>query len=112
MGRSKMSINQKRQLVYQLSKGSDRAFKKALQEWTCDEIREILCAESEKVRKYTGLTKDEIINKLFKTVSKKNTGDREVEEINSSPKRQRKDLDPLHDVTLSAKTKGSKHVLQ
>ncbi|EOA32327.1 hypothetical protein CARUB_v10015589mg [Capsella rubella] len=106
-GINKMSADQRKQLVYELSKDSSVALKNVLQDWPCDEIREILCAESENGLKYTGLTKDEIINKLFKTLSKKNTGDPEVEERDSSPKRQSKDSDPLQDVTPSAKTKGN-----
>ncbi|KAG7584335.1 Oberon PHD finger domain [Arabidopsis suecica] len=107
MGSSKMSFDQKRQLIYRLSKQSDTALKEVLKDWTCVEIRELLRAESEKNIKYTGLTKEEIIIRLFNIVSKKNTGGYEVEEErNPSPKRQRKDLDPLHYVTPLAKAKG------
>lgn len=113
MGSSKMSFDQKRQLVWKLSKESERAFKEVLKDWSCNEIRELLRAESGKYIKYTGLTKEEIIIRLFNIVSKKNTGGYEVEEErNPSPKRQRKDLDPLHYVTPLAKAKGNKHVLQ
>ncbi|XP_010490465.2 PREDICTED: VIN3-like protein 3 [Camelina sativa] len=107
MGTNNMSnFGQRRQRVYELSKISEITFKEALHEWSCDKIREMLRAESVKVRKYTGLTKDQIINRLYKTVSKKNTREREVEERNPSPKRQRKDPEPSHDVTPSAQAKG------
>jgi len=102
MGSSKMSFDQRRQLVLKLSKESEREFKEVLKDWSCNEIRELLRAESKKDIKYTGLTKDEIITRLFNIVSKKNTRDHEVEEIIPSPKRQKRDL-----VTPLAKAKGN-----
>ena len=102
MGSSKMSFDQRRQLVLKLSKESEREFKEVLKDWSCNEIRELLRAESKKDIKYTGLTKDESITRLFNIVSKKNTRDHEVEEIIPSPKRQKRDL-----VTPLAKAKGN-----
>ncbi|KAF8118257.1 hypothetical protein N665_0005s0025 [Sinapis alba] len=66
----KMSVDEKRKLVHELSKDSDLAFE-ALQVWTHEEIRQVLCAELGKERKYKNLTKAQIINSLLKTVSEK-----------------------------------------
>ncbi|XP_019092383.1 PREDICTED: VIN3-like protein 3 [Camelina sativa] len=102
-----MSFGERKQLVYELSKNSEITFKDFLHDWPSEKLREMLRAESEKERKYTGLRKGQIIKKLYKTAStKKNTGEREVEERNPSPKRQKKDHDPLNDVTPSAQTEG------
>ncbi|CAH8359131.1 unnamed protein product [Eruca vesicaria subsp. sativa] len=125
---SKMSVDEKRKLVHELSKDKDLAFE-ALQVWTHDEIRQVLCAELGKERKYKNLTKAQIINSLLKTVSEKklptpikeNSRDQEDRKRDSSTttttkrnsKRQRKNATPTRYVpqtSLSAesvKAKGS-----
>lgn len=100
---SKMTMEEKRQLVYELSKRSHGA-SETLQSWTRQEILQILCAELGKERKYTGLTKLKIIENLLKIVADKNLGEHETKkevEQQSSPassqqtsKRQRKSDNP------------------
>ncbi|XP_022753395.1 VIN3-like protein 2 isoform X2 [Durio zibethinus] len=96
---SKLSMDEKRKLVYELSKRTNRA-SEMLQSWSRQEILQILCAEMGKERKYTGLTKLKIIENLLKIVAEKNLGYHEgvtYPESQSSPttgqstsKRQRK----------------------
>ncbi|XP_019256098.1 PREDICTED: VIN3-like protein 2 [Nicotiana attenuata] len=69
---SKLSMEEKRELVYELSKRSHGA-PEMLQSWSRQEILQILCAEMGKERKYTGLTKLKIIENLLKIVSEKNS---------------------------------------
>ncbi|KAL0885457.1 hypothetical protein Bca101_009439 [Brassica carinata] len=123
----KMSVDEKRKLVHELSKDSELAFE-ALQVWTHEEIRQVLCAELGKERKYKNLTKAQIINSLLKTVSEKkvptpppikvNSRDQEDRKRDSSStttattkrnsKRQRKNATPTRYVrTESVKAKGS-----
>lgn len=100
---SKMSVEEKRQLVYRLSKCTNSAID-LLQTWSRQDILQILCAEMGKERKYTGLTKLKIIENLLKIVSDKKTGDfRVVAEgdqysehanVEKTFKRQRKAGDP------------------
>ncbi|KAF8047195.1 hypothetical protein N665_3154s0004 [Sinapis alba] len=71
---SEMSVEEKRQLVYEMSKQSHLA-PEVLQAWSRQEILQILCAEMGKERKYTGLTKVKIIETLMKIVSEKNSGE-------------------------------------
>ncbi|PPD88026.1 hypothetical protein GOBAR_DD15018 [Gossypium barbadense] len=73
---SKLSMDEKRELVYELSKRTSRA-SEMLQSWSRQEILQILCAEMGKERKYTGLTKLKIIENLLKIVAEKNSGDHE-----------------------------------
>ncbi|KAG7966159.1 hypothetical protein I3843_08G035700 [Carya illinoinensis] len=70
---SKLSIEEKRELVYEISKWSHGA-PAILQSWSRQEILQILCAEMGKERKYTGLTKLKIIENLLKIVSEKKFG--------------------------------------
>ncbi|KAL9288634.1 VIN3-like protein 2 [Arabidopsis thaliana] len=93
---SEMSVDEKRQLVYELSKQSHLAAE-VLQAWSRQEILQILCAEMGKERKYTGLTKVKIIETLLKIVSEKNSGECEGKKrdsdclpIQRNTKRQRK----------------------
>uniref|UniRef100_A0A7N0VHB5 Fibronectin type-III domain-containing protein n=1 Tax=Kalanchoe fedtschenkoi TaxID=63787 RepID=A0A7N0VHB5_KALFE len=71
---SKMSMEEKRELVYELSKWSHGATD-LLQTWSRQDILQILCAEMGKERKYTGLTKLKIIENLMKIVSEKKKGE-------------------------------------
>ncbi|XP_010526345.1 PREDICTED: VIN3-like protein 2 isoform X3 [Tarenaya hassleriana] len=102
---SKMGIDEKRQLVYELSKQSHLA-SELLQTWSRQEILQILCAEMGKERKYTGLTKVKIIETLLKIVSEKKSGEDERKR-DSSPsqrhsKRQRKVDNPSRVVLNTA----------
>ncbi|XP_047182544.1 VIN3-like protein 2 [Vigna umbellata] len=100
---SKLSMEEKRELVYEVSKWSHGA-SEILQSWSRQEILQILCAEMGKERKYTGLTKLKIIENLLKIVSEKKSGGHETAtdpEPHSSPasgqkpaKRQRKSENP------------------
>lgn len=72
---SKLSMEEKRELVYELSKSPHNASER-LQSWTRQEILQILCAELGKERKYTGLTKLKIIENLLRLVSEKKSGDK------------------------------------
>lgn len=67
---SKLSMEEKRELVYEISKWPGGAHE-MLQSWSRHEILEVLCAELGKERKYTGLTKLKIIENLMKIVSEK-----------------------------------------
>ncbi|XP_027330906.1 VIN3-like protein 2 [Abrus precatorius] len=100
---SKLSMEEKRELVYEISKWSHGA-SEMLQSWSRQDILQILCAEMGKERKYTGLTKLKIIENLLKIVSEKKSGGHEITtdpESQSSPahsqkpaKRQRKIENP------------------
>ncbi|KAA8535601.1 hypothetical protein F0562_030604 [Nyssa sinensis] len=74
---SKLSMEEKRELVYELSKWSHGA-PEMLQTWSRQEILQILCAEMGKERKYTGLTKLKIIENLLKIVSEKKSQEHET----------------------------------
>ncbi|RWW48934.1 hypothetical protein BHE74_00044959 [Ensete ventricosum] len=71
---SKLSIEEKRELVRELSKWPETAPEK-LQTWSRRDILEILCAEIGKERKYTSLTKQKMIEYLFRVVSDKKSGE-------------------------------------
>ncbi|KAE8660274.1 Vernalization5/VIN3-like, putative isoform 2 [Hibiscus syriacus] len=66
-------MDEKRELVYELSKRTSRA-SEMLQSWSRQDILQVLCAEMGKERKYTGLTKLKIIENLLKIVAEKNSG--------------------------------------
>ncbi|XP_059636288.1 VIN3-like protein 2 isoform X2 [Cornus florida] len=70
-------MEEKRELVYELSKWSNGA-PEMLQSWSRQEILQILCAEMGKERKYTGLTKLKIIENLLKIVSEKKSQEHEI----------------------------------
>ncbi|KAL6532828.1 hypothetical protein OROGR_013788 [Orobanche gracilis] len=67
---AKLSIEQKRELVREISKWPDGAIE-ILQSWRRQELLQILCAEIGTERKYTGLTKSKIIEHLLNTVYEK-----------------------------------------
>ncbi|KAI3754654.1 hypothetical protein L1987_54441 [Smallanthus sonchifolius] len=71
---SKLSMEEKREIVYEVSEWSHGA-PELLQSWSRQEILQILCAEMGKERKYTGLTKLKIIEHLLKIVSEKRSQD-------------------------------------
>eukprot|EP00262_Sarcandra_glabra_P004830 TRINITY_DN16067_c0_g1_i1.p1 TRINITY_DN16067_c0_g1~~TRINITY_DN16067_c0_g1_i1.p1 ORF type:complete len:749 (-),score=135.70 TRINITY_DN16067_c0_g1_i1:127-2373(-) len=70
---SKLSTEEKRELVYEISKWSHGG-SEMLQSWSRREILQILCAEMGKERKYTGLSKNKLIDSLFRIVSEKSSG--------------------------------------
>ncbi|RRT58886.1 hypothetical protein B296_00033611 [Ensete ventricosum] len=100
---SKLSIEEKRELIRELSKWPESAPEK-LQTWSRRDLLEILCAEIGKERKYTSLTKQKMIEYLFRVVSDKNSGehakDSDSSQVPSTPspqtpsKRQRKNEHP------------------
>ncbi|CAA0833178.1 VIN3-like protein 2 [Striga hermonthica] len=69
---NKLSMDQKRQLVHEMSKWPDGATE-ILHSWTRLELLQILCAELGKERKYTGLSKSKIIEQLLRTIHEKNS---------------------------------------
>ncbi|CAJ2649778.1 unnamed protein product [Trifolium pratense] len=75
---SKMSMERKRELVYEISKVSHDGASEMLQSCSRQEILQILCAEMGKERKYTGLTKVKIIENLLKIVSEKNSSGHDI----------------------------------
>ncbi|KAK9715506.1 hypothetical protein RND81_06G169400 [Saponaria officinalis] len=77
---SKLSMETRKEIVYELSKWSHGAAE-VLQTWSRQDILQILCAEMGKERKYTGLTKLKMIELLLKVVSEKSV----VCEQQSSP---------------------------
>ncbi|MQL89410.1 hypothetical protein Taro_021988 [Colocasia esculenta] len=115
---SKLSMEEKRELVYELSKWKQGA-PELLQSWSRKDILEVLCLEMGKERKYTGLTKYKLIEHLLKIVSEKKSG-KPVEDIataspsppNSPPpsKRHRKNAHPsrlLLETSHSTETNAS-----
>ncbi|KAK9076806.1 hypothetical protein SSX86_005140 [Deinandra increscens subsp. villosa] len=74
---SKLSMKEKREIVYEVSEWSHGA-PELLQSWSRQEILQILCAEMGKERKYTGLTKLKIIEHLLKIVAEKRSQDNDI----------------------------------
>ncbi|XP_026401445.1 VIN3-like protein 2 [Papaver somniferum] len=66
---SRLSLEQKRELVHQIARWSTNAAPEFLSSWTRAEILEVICAEMGKERKYSGLTKPQMIDHLLKVVS-------------------------------------------
>ncbi|CAA0809754.1 VIN3-like protein 2 [Striga hermonthica] len=102
---SKLSIDQKRELVYELSNWSDGAIE-ILHTWSRQDILQILCAELGKERKYTGLNKTKIIEQLLKIIHDKkshNQGLKKSEEPSENDERTSKRLkksEPSSDASL------------
>ncbi|XP_006845650.2 protein VERNALIZATION INSENSITIVE 3 [Amborella trichopoda] len=65
---SKLSMQEKRDLVYEISKWSEVA-PEILQSWSRKELLQVLCLEMGKERKYTGITKCKMIEHLLRVVS-------------------------------------------
>ncbi|KAG0472279.1 hypothetical protein HPP92_016825 [Vanilla planifolia] len=114
-----LGLWEKREIVWQLSKWPNIAPEK-LQAWSRKDLLEILCTEMGKERKYTGLTKQKIIENLFKIVSEKKSR-KHVEDTFSTPhsstgepqtptKRQRKNDHPLRLPTTENIFKGKDEV--
>ncbi|XP_047950083.1 VIN3-like protein 2 isoform X1 [Salvia hispanica] len=80
---SKLSMEQKRELVYEVSEWSDGATE-VLHSWSHQEILQVLCAELGKERKYTGLTKSKIIENLLKIVYDKKVMERGAASVSES----------------------------
>ncbi|TVU43281.1 hypothetical protein EJB05_09736, partial [Eragrostis curvula] len=68
---NEMSLKEKRQLVYEVSRFPQSAIE-ILQCWTRRDLLEIICAELGKERKYTNVPKSKMIAYLLKLVSRKN----------------------------------------
>lgn len=111
-----LSVNEKRELVRELSKFPGNA-PEQLQEWTRREIVEILCVELGRERKYTGLSKQRMLDHLFRVVNGKSSDHRKHLESNpesnasnlqSPSKRQRKDdsSSPLPVIGSTPRTAG------
>ncbi|KAF5206694.1 Vin3-like protein [Thalictrum thalictroides] len=99
---SKLSMEEKRELVYEISKGTDDDHK-MLQSLSRQELSQILCAETGIERKYATLPKMKIIERLMsvmtKTLGKRTTEshfDPKPSALNSqnTSKRQRKSENP------------------
>ncbi|XP_018435842.2 VIN3-like protein 2 isoform X1 [Raphanus sativus] len=82
------NIDEKRQLVHELSNDSDSAFD-VLMKWGRAELLQVLCAELGERKNKTRLKKDQIINKLLKVVSEKKDSSTTTER---NSKRQRKNV--------------------
>ncbi|EPS60802.1 hypothetical protein M569_13998, partial [Genlisea aurea] len=67
---NKLSVEQKRELVYEMSKWPDDAIE-MLSSWSRHDILQILCAELGKERRYTGIAKPKMIELLLRTVLEK-----------------------------------------
>ncbi|KAK9099835.1 hypothetical protein Scep_023265 [Stephania cephalantha] len=101
---SLLSLDEKRDLVHEISKQSSGA-PEMLHSWSRRDLLLILCAEMGKERKYTGLPKSKIIEQLLRVVSENKSIKRNSEtdpELQPSPasnqnsaKRQRKTDNPL-----------------
>ncbi|KAJ3698740.1 hypothetical protein LUZ61_002445 [Rhynchospora tenuis] len=93
-----LSIDQKIQIIRELSKSPDTAQDK-LQSWSRKDILDILCHDIVKERKFTGLSKQRMLDYLFKVVtSGKNSHDLLEDDqpvTQSPPKRQRKADTPV-----------------
>ncbi|VAI55467.1 unnamed protein product [Triticum turgidum subsp. durum] len=68
-----MSVDEKKDLVRELSKRPQTAPDK-LQSWSRRDIVEILCADLGRERKYTGLSKQRMLDYLFRVVTGKSSG--------------------------------------
>ncbi|KAJ4792118.1 Protein VERNALIZATION INSENSITIVE 3 [Rhynchospora pubera] len=65
-----LSLEKKRELVYELSKVPNDA-RELLQSWTRKELIQLVCFESGKDRKYSGRPKAKMINQLLKLIARK-----------------------------------------
>nr|QWB89293.1 VIL4 [Bambusa tulda] len=80
--RNEMSLKDKRELVYEVSKWPQGA-SEILQCWTRRDLLELICAELGKERKYTNVSKSKMIAYLLKLVSRKN-GQLKDDNVNAS----------------------------
>ncbi|KAF3793996.1 VIN3-like protein 2 [Nymphaea thermarum] len=98
---SEMSLEEKRQFVYEISQSSESALD-LLQSWTRRELLQLICAEMGKERKYTGVKKTKMIELLIKLISEKKAGNSTADQVcipppssdsspRSSKKQRRKD---------------------
>ncbi|KAL3623891.1 hypothetical protein CASFOL_032707 [Castilleja foliolosa] len=99
---SNLNMEQKRELIYEISKWPDGATE-ILLSWTRLELLQILCAELGKERKYTGLAKPKIIEQLLKIVYEKQSKANNIPKLENGErtlKRQKKYEHPNCDVTV------------
>ncbi|KAH7674818.1 Fibronectin type III domain-containing protein [Dioscorea alata] len=78
-----LTIEERRDLIHELAKWPESAPEK-LQKWSRRDLLEILCAEMGKERKYTGLTKQKLIEYIFRIVSEKKPGEH-ADDVESTP---------------------------
>ncbi|XP_076937379.1 VIN3-like protein 2 [Bidens hawaiensis] len=94
----RLSMEEKRQLVYEISDWSQGA-PELLQSWSRTDILQIICTETGKERKFAGLTKSKIIEILLNVVADKKSQEK-------TTKRQKKsefstDTSPINDIDSS-----------
>ncbi|CAN0921766.1 VIN3-like protein 3 [Linum grandiflorum] len=70
--RSQLSFEEKRDLACKIAGCASNDVFETLSSFTRTELRQIICAEMGKERKYTGYDKSRMINQLLKVVSSKN----------------------------------------
>ncbi|PKA65430.1 Protein vernalization insensitive 3 [Apostasia shenzhenica] len=96
-----LTIYEKREIVWQLARWPEVAPEK-LQSWRRSDLLEILCAETGRERKHTGLPKQKLIENLFKILLEKKAGKHQSQIKSRTPtKRRRKDMQ-LSDLPASA----------
>ncbi|CAL4971405.1 unnamed protein product [Urochloa decumbens] len=93
-----MSVDEKRALVRELSKNPESAPDK-LQTWSRREIVEILCSDLGRERKYTGLSKQRMLEYLFRVVSGKSSGPVEHVQEKEKEKEKQRELIPEPNTT-------------
>ncbi|KAF8677016.1 hypothetical protein HU200_046472 [Digitaria exilis] len=91
-----MSVEEKRELVRELSKNPESAPDR-LQTWCRREIVEILCSDLGKERKYTGLSKQRMLDYLFRVVNGKSSG--LVQHVQEKEKQKEKESIPEPNTT-------------
>ena len=87
-----MSLEEKRDLLRAVCVGDFCASE--LQSWTRRDILEVLCSEIGQNRKYTGLSKFDLIQNLLNTISSKNKNKNVENHHPVPPKRTRKNAHP------------------
>ncbi|KAK1614988.1 hypothetical protein QYE76_020505 [Lolium multiflorum] len=103
-----MSLDEKRELVRELSKRPETAPEK-LQSWSRRDIVEILCADLGRERKYTGLSKQRMLDYLFRVVKGKASSPAvHLQEKEPTPTRQKKEKEPTPDPNTSNHQQAAK----
>lgn len=83
----------KRELVYEIAEWSQGA-PELLESWTRQDILQLLCTETGKDKKYTGVSKLKLIDILLKIVADKKKSKKTLEGLENATKRQRKSDQP------------------
>ncbi|KAJ1277926.1 hypothetical protein BS78_04G040100 [Paspalum vaginatum] len=92
-----MSVDEKRELVRELSKNPESAPDK-FQSWSRREIVDILCSDLGRERKYTGLSKQRMLDYLFRVVTGKTSGP--VEHVQQKEREKEKESIPEPNTTI------------